>query len=341
MGSVKKTIVQKEANEGVLGIGSFVFSDSYSIFDWGRMPDEIPNKGASICFMGAHNFELLERKGIETHYRGVVENGEVIEIKDASFPPREMAIDIARVPELNYTYGKYDYRKYYENAEENYVIPLEIIFRNTIPIGSSLRGRMSPEECGIDLENWPDKDIQLKSPMVEFSTKYEDQDRYLQQEAAEEIARGEKNIKEMTGIALEVNDIISKKSEKSNMIHHDGKIECICSNGRIIVGDIVGTLDENRFTYKGRAISKEILRQYYINKYSEWVKLVLEAKKNGEKNEIDNWRNEMKMDPPKIPDNVIKTVSDMYSSAANAYTNISMFDSPDLDKVIKDIKLIE
>jgi len=39
------------------------------------MPDAIPRKGASLCAMGAFNFELLEDEGIPTHYRGVADPG--------------------------------------------------------------------------------------------------------------------------------------------------------------------------------------------------------------------------------------------------------------------------
>lgn len=37
----------------------FEFSDDYSIFDWGKMPDTIANKGRALTFMGAHFFARL------------------------------------------------------------------------------------------------------------------------------------------------------------------------------------------------------------------------------------------------------------------------------------------
>ena len=56
-----------------MGIGRFHFSDRYSVFDWGEMPDHIEGKGAALCLMGAYCFEHLEEKGVKTHYRGLVE----------------------------------------------------------------------------------------------------------------------------------------------------------------------------------------------------------------------------------------------------------------------------
>ena len=53
MTSVKDVRVEEPPAGTALGRGSFVFTDDYSVFDWGKMPDPIPDKGASICTMGA------------------------------------------------------------------------------------------------------------------------------------------------------------------------------------------------------------------------------------------------------------------------------------------------
>ena len=38
----------------------FEFTDDYSIFDWGKMPDQIVNKGLSLTILGAYFFKKLE-----------------------------------------------------------------------------------------------------------------------------------------------------------------------------------------------------------------------------------------------------------------------------------------
>src|SRR5437899_834108 len=38
----------------------FRYSDAYSVFDWGRMPDALPSKGAALAVLAAHLFEQLE-----------------------------------------------------------------------------------------------------------------------------------------------------------------------------------------------------------------------------------------------------------------------------------------
>src|SRR6056297_1531788 len=109
MTSVKEFRVDEPATADALGRGAFVFTDDYSVFDWGKMPDTIPDKGASLCAMGAFNFELLEAAGVPTHYRGVVAGGDVCRLDETDEPPWEMAIDLTHVPELPHDGRTYDY----------------------------------------------------------------------------------------------------------------------------------------------------------------------------------------------------------------------------------------
>ena len=83
MGSVKDLEVIEKAEETKSGIGRFQFSDRYSVFDWGEMPDLITNKGKALCIMGAYFFEKLNEMGMPTHYRGLVENGQVKQLNQA------------------------------------------------------------------------------------------------------------------------------------------------------------------------------------------------------------------------------------------------------------------
>ncbi len=76
MGSVKDLLVTEPAYVDQAGVGSFVFSDRYSVFDWGEMPDHLAGKGRALAVMAAYNFEELERRGFRTHYRGLVADDE-------------------------------------------------------------------------------------------------------------------------------------------------------------------------------------------------------------------------------------------------------------------------
>jgi phosphoribosylaminoimidazole-succinocarboxamide synthase len=87
MGSVKDLQIIAKPTPTAMGTGRFLFSDRYSVFDWGEMPDHIEGKGAALCLMGAYCFEQLEKLGVKTHYRGLVNaEGKAVKIGDLKEP---------------------------------------------------------------------------------------------------------------------------------------------------------------------------------------------------------------------------------------------------------------
>jgi phosphoribosylaminoimidazole-succinocarboxamide synthase len=128
MGSVKDLEVIKKPTKNLMGIGMFDFSDRYSVFDWGEMPDLIESKGAALCLMGAYCFEQLEKKGVKTHYRGLIDtDGKVTKISELKQPSNIMEVSLANVykPKTNIIDGKivHDYSVYTPNIT-NCFIPL-------------------------------------------------------------------------------------------------------------------------------------------------------------------------------------------------------------------------
>ena len=337
MTSVKEFRVEREATPTELGRGRFVFTDDYSVFDWGRMPDEIPGKGASLCTMGAFNFERLEADGVPTHYRGVDADGRVVALDDADGPPREMAIDLTRVPDLPHEGDDYDYDAYHDAAGSNYLVPLEVVFRNTVPVGSSLRGRADPGDYGLDYSSWPDEVVTLPEPIVEFSTKYEAQDRYLSESEADRIA-GRADVDDLETLARAVNDLVTARATEAGFVHEDGKIECLYHDGTLKVADVVGTFDENRFSYDGQEVSKEVVRQYYRREHPEWTGAVGAAKTEARAENIADWRALCDETPPSLPAAVVDAVADVYAAGANAYTGRAWFDAPDVGAAVERIR---
>lgn len=55
-GSVKRVWQAKEHDDRLW----FEFTDDYSVFDWGKMPDTIANKGRALAILGAHLFHRLQ-----------------------------------------------------------------------------------------------------------------------------------------------------------------------------------------------------------------------------------------------------------------------------------------
>ncbi len=341
MTSVKEFRVADEPTATELGRGRFVFTDAYSVFDWGQMPDAIPQKGASLCTMGAFNFEQLEAAGIPTHYAGVVDaDGEVTTLGDCATAPTEMAIELTQVPDLPYRGGSgedaYEYDAYHAAAGDNYLIPLEIIFRNTVPVGSSLRKRGQPADYGLEYAEWPAQTVALPEPVVEFSTKYEEQDRYVGREEAERIA-GRASVDALESLALSVNKVVTDQARSVGFTHEDGKIECLYHDGGIAVADVVGTFDENRFSVDGQQLSKEVIRQYYKREQPEWVKAVSEAKANVGAADGADWRPLCGINPISLPEAVVSAVAAMYTAGANTYTETNWFDTASLSSTLETI----
>jgi phosphoribosylaminoimidazole-succinocarboxamide synthase len=59
-GSVKNIRMVKEPKKNSPGRYVFEFTDDYSVFDYGKMPDKIRGKGAAIAMMSAYLFEAME-----------------------------------------------------------------------------------------------------------------------------------------------------------------------------------------------------------------------------------------------------------------------------------------
>lgn len=160
----------------------FDYSDAYSVFDWGRMPDLLPKKGMALATLAAHWFEelrdpalwkefsrspgalalrkgsrfgapfneageALQESGLRSHYVGTVkEAGELVVEALADAPVRKVAVQQVAVikPALTSVLGRQlpDYHATRSGAEPR-LIPLEVVFRFSCPEGSSFPERFA------------------------------------------------------------------------------------------------------------------------------------------------------------------------------------------------------
>ena len=345
MGSVKDLKIIEKPTSDKMGVGRFHFSDRYSVFDWGEMPDHIDGKGAALCLMGAYCFEWLETKGVETHYRGLVDNnGQVVTFENLTVPTSTMEVNIVNVykPETREVKGKvvYDYSRYTPNLK-NCLIPLEIIYRNGLPEGSSVfkrlaQGKITLKDLGLDHNPRPGE--RFTKPIFDVSTKLEEADRYVTWDEAKKIAGlTTHEVADVKAVLSKVDDAISRISSHAGLENEDGKIElAFNSDRRLMVVDVVGTLDECRFTYGGVHVSKEVARQFY--KKTVWYSDVEEAKKTAETQGVKDWKALCKSQPPKLDAKLKTIISEMYMAAANELTDRKLFDTPRLAEVIKKYK---
>jgi phosphoribosylaminoimidazole-succinocarboxamide synthase len=342
MGSVKDLEVIKKPTEDSMGIGRFHFSDRYSVFDWGEMPDLIDGKGTALCMMGAYCFERLEEEGIKTHYRGLVDkNARVVRFDELHEPSSVMEINLVNVykPKANVQNGKlkYDYSVYTPRLR-NFLIPLEIIYRNGLPEGSSVfkrleQGLTTLEQLGLD--HYPRAGERLAKPIFDVSTKLEEGDHYVSWAEAQRIAGlmdGE--LEEVKSLLFRVDGLITKLASRAGLVNEDGKIELAFDpSRRLMVVDVLGTLDECRFTYNRLHVSKEIARQYY--RQTEWYREVEEAKKNAAAEGVEDWKKLVKTKPPKLDQTLKSIITQMYLATANEITKKEMFDVPKLAEIVK------
>jgi phosphoribosylaminoimidazole-succinocarboxamide synthase len=310
MGSVKDVTILKAPTESRMGEGVFTFSDKFSVFDYGEMPDHIEGKGEALCLMASYNFKQLEGRGLKTHFVGLDGQNKMRFRLVRKIMPEGLS------PETN-----------------NCMVPLEIIFRDSLPPGSSVfkrveKGQTTWRDLGLDHEGKPGE--KLKKPIIDFSTKFETFDRYFKDldEVIGYCRLGRQRIESLKQQALRINDYLREKARQAGWEHLDGKVEAgIDPAGSIVWVDVLGTLDEDRFEFAGVSLSKELLREYY--RATPWFAEFTEVK---EKNlPEDEWPT-----PPHLPAELLKLVSDMYKSACNEWTGEKHFGVKPLKQLISE-----
>jgi len=335
VGSVKDLIVIEKPLKNKTGKGRFIFSDRYSVFDWGEMPDHIPNKGKSLCISAAYFFEKMEARGIRSHYLGVVEDNKTQKLIDIQRPVDAMEVKLFRVLKPSKKSNFYDY-SLYENEKNNFLIPLEIIYRQSLPEGSSVFKRLQEGNLkleDLDLKEMPHPGETLNQPFIDVSTKLEESDRYLGWEEAQRIAYLSNNeLEKIKKTTLLINQLIGQEASKIGLKYEDGKIEFAFDEDRnLVVVDVLGTLDECRFTFKDMPISKEIARLYY--RKTSWFKELINAKK---KDEL-NWKDKVKISPPPLPPRLKELISMAYCAFTNEITEKEWFeDIPSIRELLEE-----
>ncbi|MEW6295204.1 MAG: phosphoribosylaminoimidazolesuccinocarboxamide synthase [Candidatus Diapherotrites archaeon] len=314
MGSVKDLSVIKKPSEKEMGLGVFSFTDDYSVFDYGKMPDVIPFKGEALCRMAAFNFEELEKRGVKSHYRKLLKGN-------------EMEVNLVQVlrPQKNEL----------KDSSSNYLVPLEIIFRNSLPEGSSVFKRIAKGELNfkdLGLKEMPKPGEKLEKPLLDVSTKLEETDRYLSWSEAQSLARlKEKELNELKEKTFLINGFLTEKAEEIGLEHADGKVEFALSPKReLMLVDVVGTLDENRMLFNGMHISKQVLRDYYLK--TEWYKKIEEAK--AKRLPKEEWPA-----PQRLSKELVEIVSNMYKSVTEEWCNKKFWEeTPSIGEAVEEYK---
>lgn len=322
---------------------AFNFSDRYSVFDWGEMPDLLPKKGESLAYMGMLFFEYLEKpetwknwkapshlksfdidmlktlksEGLKHHAMGLLEG-------------EQSALGVSRVdvPKVPFKEGKYFY-DHYKSQVENTLIPLEVIFRFGLPEGSSLVKRLDNEKYRrtLGLLHHPKTGESFSRPLIEFSTKLESSDRYIDYEEAQKIAGlNDFEFSELFSLTVLVACRLRDFFNEVGIQLWDGKFEWAFSeslNGKrgIKLVDSIGP-DELRLEAHGEKLSKEFLRGFYRN--SSWLKAVGKGKDLAKQRGLEDWKpiviKELGEKPEPLESSFKKAAESLYLTLANTFS---------------------
>ncbi|MBC99538.1 MAG: phosphoribosylaminoimidazole succinocarboxamide synthase [Halobacteriovoraceae bacterium] len=330
-GSVKDIFENEENNDQLI----FRFSDRYSVFDWGEMPDQISKKGESLAYLGILFFEFLadpanwkswkshsltlstqeeelldklKKSGVGHHFIRSLEND------SRSFIVKK--IHISKPP---FQDGCYDYSAY-QNQLEDTLIPLEVVFRFGLPEGSSLLNRLDNEDYRriLGLNHRPEVGEKFNRPLIEFSTKLESTDRYISYSDAQKMAGlSDMEFARLFGLCTLLSLRLKDLFNQMNIELWDGKFEFAFSKiisslqGRdIILIDSIGP-DELRLVSKGAKLSKEFLRSAYRG--TSWLKSVNVAKSMAKERGTKDWKNIVIEELHEAP----KPLDERYSKAAS------------------------
>lgn len=323
----------------------FEFSDDYSVFDWGKMPDTIANKGRALTLMGAYFFEELAKKGIKSHfYRLVDSNANEVPLASAASRLNDaLYMEVARAevlkPEPAVVLGNpvYFYPQVPANVKRR-LVPLEVVFRFGMPAGSSLKERLerNPEyaaqlglpSTGIE----PNK--MFSHPVFEFFTKLEPKDRLLTVSEAVNISGlNAKQFNELCDLAKLTAQTLFDLFASGGIELWDGKFEFILDGDRVLLADSIGP-DELRLIYRGVHLSKEMIRQVYRG--TPWETALKNAQKLAAQRGSEEWKaiciDELHAQPEKLPAPFKKNIDELYGALANHITGLQLFpNQPTLD----------
>ncbi len=327
---------------GVAGRDPYVFrfSDRYSIFDWGEMPDPLPGKGEALAVTGDLFFRHLSapwagwripetypkfwrdsftssslylslvRQGMAHHSLGLVdENG-------CGLPPGATAERLAvraferPAARSEVVDGKvvWDYSAYTARPE-GALVPLEVVFRFGAPEGSSFLARaeqLPGYAQSFGFAGKPAAGEVFPYPIVEFFTKLEPSDRFLApQEAMAVAALRQEELDDLisltTLLALRLRDIFSPLGLEL----WDGKFEFAFGPGSpgrrsFLLVDSIGP-DELRLIGPGGVhFSKEFLRRVYRG--TPWYLAMEEAKKLAKERGEKDWKKICREELRQVPE---------------------------------------
>jgi phosphoribosylaminoimidazole-succinocarboxamide synthase len=265
----------------------FEYTDDYSVFDWGKMPDAIRGKGEALAGLAEFFFNALadparwRQLGLHEHARA----RRILPLHHHFLERQGRRIRVLRVdvPRLGHAQvgGVLVYDYGYARAPTQ-LIPLEVIFRFGVPKGSSLLKRKDWYPFPIH------EGAEFDEPLIEFSTKLERGDRMLTyQEAVHLVQGGSQGLSLIHDATYAVASFLDRLFAQRGLKLWDGKVEWAWIDGRLSLVDSIGP-DELRVGLGETVFSKQFLRDFYLG--TPWYQAVEEAKQAAKARGTAEWK---------------------------------------------------
>lgn len=364
----------------------FQYTDAYSVFDWGRMPDLLPGKGQALALLSAYWFEKLaqasewrefsksqealalrkanrfgsnfiewgeklKQEGLHTHYLGVTapirstsdlnpdQPIPCFSLSAALQATNSLVVKPVSVvrPAFHSVLGRTipDYQGT-RNVPCPRLVPLEVVFRFSSPLGSSILGRVAKDPSYLASCGFPGVNIEQPQdfPILEPFTKLEPTDRVLTLQEAFEIS----------GIsAAAFQDLFFQSAWVAAFLRHscaqaglelvDGKLEwAVDAQGEIFLVDAIGP-DELRLLKNGFQLSKEFLRNFY--RHTPWYQAVENAKKAALLKGSHEWKKLVGTQPPPLSQKYLEIARHLYPALTHRITGKKWFtECWELDRIL-------
>lgn len=322
------------------GFVEFEYTNAYSVFDWGRMPDLLEGKGAALASIGAHFFKVLGDPGTWRSLRQHSLLSKTLQNLDPSFraalehelsvlcesglahhfvqKSAENRFVVQQVPILKPQVAQWGARTLYhytngQAASPTRLLPLEVVFRWGMPSGSSLKERLTADYAReIGFSSVPSEGQAFSFPVLEFFTKLEPTDRFLTWEQALNYAAISLQTFQTLVARTQLLCVFLKAYfDERGLELWDGKFEWALKDGQLLLVDSIGP-DELRLLFSGTnlQVSKEFLRQFY--RKNSWYENLQKMKKeiNGK-----DWKHHMSQkhgEPPRLSPEYLQVAEVLY-----------------------------
>ncbi|MBI3535734.1 MAG: hypothetical protein HY072_09660 [Deltaproteobacteria bacterium] len=368
----KPPIVYRGSVKNVLGplkiknTRAFVFeyTDDFSVFDWGKMPNPIPQKGHALAILAAWFFEklntpgnwknffqtqtaklliehspfqpelkkeisALKTKGLRNHYLGVLQNTKSILLDKLITPTRSIIVESVEVkrPAHGVLLGRtlYDYSQTQETGKPK-LIPLEVVFRFGCPEGSSLLERLNKNPCFFEESGFPNykPNEHWSFPFLELFTKLESKDRPLY--LSEALAISGLSIKQLKDIFI-----------KTSLVAGFLKEEFLSLGLELMDGKLEWATDHNQKLMLVDAVGIDELRilkdgtqlsKEFLRVFyrqTQWFQNLQIAKQEAIKQGQANWKKLVSLKPPELPHDKLELASQIYQVLTNELTKRPWF----------------